>query len=67
MADQLVHLFERAFVEQQIDALARRQLAFRVLPLHPLLAAARFGIGMTAPDLCQSVRGEPVCGHTKLQ
>ncbi len=67
MAHQLVHFFESAFVEQQIDALARRELAFGVLPLHPLRAAARFGIGMTAPNLGQSVSGDPVRGHTKLQ
>ena len=52
MPDQLVHLLERAFVEQQIDALARGKLAFLVLPRHALFAAARLGIGVTAPDLC---------------
>ena len=67
MADQFVHLFEAAFIEQQIDALTRRELAFRVLPLHALGAAARFGIGMTAPNLGQSVSGDSVRGHTKLQ
>ena len=62
VADQLVHLLERAFVEQQVDALARRELAFFVLPLHALLAAARFGIGVAAAHFGESVRG-----HTKLQ
>ena len=51
MPHQLVHLFEGAFVEQQIDALARRELALLMLPLHALFAAARFGIGVTAAHL----------------
>ena len=54
---QLVHFLEGAFVEQQIDALARRQLAFRVLPLHALLAATGFGIGVAAAHFGESVRG----------
>jgi hypothetical protein len=62
MADQLVHLFERAFVQQQVDALARRQLAFLMLPLLALLAAAGFGIGVAAAHFHHSVRG-----HTRLQ
>ena len=40
MHDQLVHLLERAFVQQQRDALSRGKLALRVLPLPPLLPAA---------------------------
>ncbi len=67
MPHQLVHLFECACVQQQIDALARRKLAFLVLPRHALFAAARLGIGVTASDLVQSVSGESVGGHTKLQ
>jgi hypothetical protein len=52
MAHQLVHFLEGAFIQQQVDALARRELAFGVLTLHSLRSAARFGIGVTAPDLC---------------
>ncbi len=35
--DQLVHFLECAFVQQQIDALARGKFALIVLPLHALL------------------------------
>ena len=55
MADQLVHLFEGAFVQQQFDALARRELAFLVLPLPALLAAAGLGDGVPAPDFVEPV------------
>ncbi len=58
MLDQLVHLLERAFVEQQIDAFARRQLALLMLPPHALFTAARLGISMASAHLCQ-----PVCRH----
>ena len=43
MRDQLVGLFEGAFVEQELDALARRHLALLVLALAALFAAAGFG------------------------
>ena len=38
---QLVDLFEGAGIEQELDALARRQLAGRVLAREPLFAAAK--------------------------
>ena len=41
--DQLVGLLEGAFVEQELDALARRHLAFLVLLLAALFPAAFFG------------------------
>ena len=41
--DQLVDFLERAGVEQQIDALARRQLAGVVMTAKTLLAAAKLG------------------------
>ena len=41
--DQLVGLFEGALVEQKLDALARRHLAFFVLALAALRASAFFG------------------------
>ena len=44
--DELVDLLEGAGVEQQIDALARRQLAGVVLPLHPIGAAAELGAAL---------------------
>ena len=39
----LSDLLERAFIEQEFDALAGGQLAFLVLPLAPLRSAAGFG------------------------
>jgi hypothetical protein len=41
--DELVDLFERAGVEQQIDPLARGELAGGVLFVEPVLAAAELG------------------------
>ena len=55
MTNQLVHLFERAFVEQQIDTLARRELAFLVLPLHAPRTAAGFGIGAATAHLRETI------------
>src|SRR5262249_12505531 len=40
--DELVDFFEGIFVEEQRDALARRQLAFGPLPRQTLRAAADF-------------------------
>jgi hypothetical protein len=56
MAHQLVHLLERALVEQRVDALARGQLAFLVLPVAPFLAAARFRCGVAAAKFCNPIR-----------
>jgi hypothetical protein len=43
VGDQLVGLFEGALVEQKLDALPRRHLAFFVLLLAALSSAASFG------------------------
>ena len=43
VCDQFVRLFERAFVEQELNALARRHLAFFMLAFAPLRAASVFG------------------------
>ena len=53
MADQLVGFLEGAFVEQQVDALARGELAFGVLARAALLATARFGGGVAALQFFQ--------------
>src|SRR5438270_835766 len=45
MLDEHVELLERTFVEQQLDALPRGQLAAGMLRLDPLLAAAEFCSG----------------------
>ena len=43
MGDELVGLFEGAFVEQELDALAGRHLALLVFAGAALFAAAGFG------------------------
>ena len=43
MGHELVDFFERARVEQPLDALARGQLALLVLLAQPLFAAAELG------------------------
>jgi hypothetical protein len=57
MAHQLVHLFERTFIQQQIDALARQQLPLLMLPLDARFSAARIGIGVTAANFSESIDG----------
>src|SRR5262249_40657518 len=47
---QLVGLFERAFIEQKLDAFARRHLAFLVLALASLRTAALFGKTIAVPE-----------------
>jgi hypothetical protein len=47
MAHQLVHFFERAGVEQQLDALARRELAFLVLAFTAFGPAAFLRVPMS--------------------
>ena len=46
MGDELVDFLEGAGIEQQLDPLARRQLAGLVLALEALLAAAQFGAAL---------------------
>ncbi len=48
MGDELVGLFEGAFVEQELDALARRHLALLVLACAALFAAAGLGESVAA-------------------
>jgi hypothetical protein len=54
MRHELVHLFERAGIEEQVDALARGQLPRGVLPLDPRVAAASLGAPL---EICESVFG----------
>ena len=51
--DEHVELLERALVEQQLDALARGELAALVLGLDARLAAARRGPGRGAVPACR--------------
>jgi hypothetical protein len=53
--DQLVHLVERAFVEQKIDALAGGELAFFVLAFAALGTSALFGGRVAAAELFQTI------------
>ena len=46
--DQLVGLFEGAFVEQELDALAGRHLALLVFAGAALFSASGFGEGVAA-------------------
>ena len=46
VGDELVELFERAGIEQQLDPLARGQLAGGVLALEPIGAAAELGASL---------------------
>ena len=56
MSHQLVHLFERTFVEQQIDALAGGEFPLFMLPFAPLFSTAGLCRGMAPPDFLKSVR-----------
>ena len=72
MLDEHVELFERVAVHQQVDALARRQLAARMLRLDPLFAAAepRLAAPLFQPvenvhDVSKAVA--PVIAHGDLE
>ena len=45
--DESVELDEAVLVEQQVESLARRQLALGMLRLHAFFAASAFGLGAT--------------------
>jgi hypothetical protein len=51
VADKFVKFLERAFVEEQIDSLARTELAFFVLPLAALGAASLFSLSVPPAQL----------------
>ena len=53
MDDQLVGFLEGAFVEQELDALARRHLALLVFACAALFASAGFGEGVAAFQFSQ--------------
>ena len=60
--DELVDFVERSGIEQQIDPLARRQLAGVVLPFEAILAAAEFGAAL---EVCEMRHG-PCTGPATL-
>ena len=55
VADKLVEFFESAFVEKQIDPLARAELALLVLALAAFGAAARFGFRVSFAELFEAI------------
>ena len=60
MADQLVEFLERAFVEQQVDALAGGEFAFVMLAGFAFLSAPGFGVGVAAAEFVNAI------GHKRL-
>src|SRR4029077_8454769 len=59
VTDKFVQLFEGAFVQQKVDALARRELPRIVFALAALRAAASLGFIGNAPQFLHAV-GVPV-------
>ncbi len=59
MRHELVCLLERARIEQQIDALARRQLAGVVLLLQPVFTAAELSPPFEIFEIFEWVHSRP--------
>ena len=57
--DEHVELFERAFVQQEVNPFARGKLALRVLRVDALLAAAGSGLGPPKVELSRMCRIGP--------
>src|SRR5947208_16548629 len=55
MRHQLVHFLERAFVEEPVHTLSRREFAFAVLALAPFRAPAFFRRGVSSPHFLQTI------------
>ena len=55
--DELVHLLERAGIEEPLDALARGQLALFVLLAQPLFAAAELGEPVEVREFFDGIHG----------
>ena len=53
--DELVDLFERAFVEKEFDAFARGEFAFAVLAFAAFGAPAFFSGGVTAAEFFETI------------
>lgn len=54
MRDELVDLLERPWIEEEVDPLARRQLAGFVLPSQPILAAAELGAALEIVQILEA-------------
>ena len=55
MPDEFIEFFERAFVEQQINAFAGAELALLVFALAALGSAAGFGLAVKLAELVEAV------------
>ena len=68
MGDQLVQLFERSFVEQQLDAFPRGKLTFLVLPLFARFTATLLRGRVPAAKLVQPLHlGITVAGASAVR
>ena len=65
VGDELVEFLERARVEQQIDALARRQLASVVLAAQPLFSPAEFGAALEAGEHLVGIQAFTACDFSQ--
>jgi hypothetical protein len=55
MANEFVELFERTFVEEKVDAFARRELSGFVFAFSAFGTATRFGFGAEAAEIVHPV------------
>ena len=55
MGDKHVKLFERSFVQQQVNSFPRRQLATGVLSVNTRLAATQSGLTAAIFELFQNI------------
>jgi hypothetical protein len=53
--DELVHLFEGAFIEQEFDALADGEFPFGVLPLTALRPSAFVSRRVASPEFFEAI------------
>jgi hypothetical protein len=65
MADEFVELFERAFVEEQVDAFARAEFSLLVFALAAFGATACFGFDVELAKLFEAVSVFAVAGHSR--
>ncbi|SPF56256.1 hypothetical protein SBA4_820016 [Candidatus Sulfopaludibacter sp. SbA4] len=66
MGDQLVEFFEGVLIEQQLDALARREFAFLVLAGAPVGAASLLGCFVPAAQFVEAIHRD-YCSRGPLQ
>jgi hypothetical protein len=63
VSDQFIELFEGAFIEQQLDALAGGEFAFAVLTGAAVVATTQFGGGVTAAEFLELVHSFDCSGR----